>query len=418
MASRGANDDGRIESLRQEISQLKQQVGALNRDHSTSMDRAIRPVQSEVDRLKGRLEKAQRRVAELQAEFESFQKLERERARKLKALKAGLEDARRATVAAERGIAVIDNLLADALPLRPPTFDELRDPGRVPEFRPGRLAEAEPDVRWEDYDPGPPRLLRRTFGLTGGHERLVEDRQGQFRDARDARSRREALRELELAERRQQYDAGVADAQARADARNADVESMRSAFAAGDPEGVGWFVLETLRRSGYPDWYPSPYRRHRIACRPEQGDLIVELELPSAAVIPVVRRCEYDEHLAVRRDVSRSHAEISAQYAGLVASVALRTASEALAATAERADTVRTVTVNGRATGTEAATGQDSRPHLISVSVTREVLGGLFLARVQPLLCLPTIGARMSTDPLAREAVEPLEDFPESAEGE
>jgi restriction system protein len=127
---------------------------------------------------------------------------------------------------------------------------------------------------------------------------------------------------------------------------------------------------------------------------------------------------EYDERLALRRDVPRSHAEIGAQYAGLIASVALRSPSEALAATAERADTVRTVTVNGRATGAEAATGQDSRPHLISVSVTREALGGLFLPRVQPLSCLATLGARISLDPLAGLAVEPLGDFPESGEAE
>jgi hypothetical protein len=171
MASSGANADAQIGSLHQEISQLKQQVGALNRDHSTSMDRAIRPVQSEVDRLKGQLEKAQRRVAGLEDEFKSFQKLERERARKLKALKAGSEDARRATVAAEHEIAVIDNLLADELPLHPPTFDELRDPGRVPEFGSGALGVAEPAPRWEDYDPGPPGWLSRTPVRSGRYER-------------------------------------------------------------------------------------------------------------------------------------------------------------------------------------------------------------------------------------------------------
>ena len=144
--------------------------------------------------------------------------------------------------------------------------------------------------------------------------------------------------------------------------------------------------------------------------------MTVELELPSAATIPVVRRYEYDEQLAVRREVPRSQAEISAQYAGLIGCVALRTASEALAATAEHADTVRTVTVNGRATGPEAATGQHSRPHLISVSVTPEALAGLFLTHLQPLSCLATLGARMSTDPLARAAVEPIARFPESAE--
>ena len=110
--------------------------------------------------------------------------------------------------------------------------------------------------------------------------------------------------------------------------------------------------------------------------------------------------------------------EISTQYAALIASVALRTASEALAATAESADTARTVTVNGRASGAEAATGQDSRPHLISVSVTREAQAGLFLSRVPPLSCLATLGARLSTDPLAGATVEPIDDLPESADAE
>jgi restriction system protein len=418
MASSGTDADSRIENLRHEINQLKQQVGVLEREHSKSIGQAVRPVQGEVDRLKGKLEKAQHGFDDLEAEFKSFRALEHERARQHKALKAGLEDARRATVAAERAIEVIDNLLADALPLRPPTFDELRDPGRVPDFVPGREGAAEPAPRWEDYDPGPPGFLSRATGLTGGHERRLEDARANYLADRDSHRDRELRRELELAERRRLYDVGVAEVQARAGARNAEVESMRTAFAAGDPDAVGWFVREALERSEYPTWCASQDRRYRTAWRPDRGAITVELELPSAAAIPVVRRYEYDEHLAVRRDVPRSHAEISAQYAGLIASVALRTASEALAATAERADTVRTVTVNGRGTGTEAATGQDSRPHLISVSVTRETLSRLFLARLQPLSCLATLGARISLDPLAGLAIEPMEDFPESGEAE
>jgi hypothetical protein len=38
----------------------------------------------------------------------------------------------------EDEIAVIDTVLASALPFRPVAFDELRDPGRVPDFDPGR----------------------------------------------------------------------------------------------------------------------------------------------------------------------------------------------------------------------------------------------------------------------------------------
>jgi restriction system protein len=417
MAANGTDAGSRIENLHQLIKQLKQQVGALEKQHSRSVSQAIRPIQGDVERLKVELGRAQRKFNDLEADFKSFRAAERERTRQHDALKAGLLDARRATIAAEAEIAVIDSVLVSALPFRPPTFDQLRDSGRVPDFVPGREGVAEPAPRWQDYDPGPPGILSRAtgaIGLTGGHERRLEDARANYLGACDSHRHRELRRELDLAERRRLYDAGVAEVQARANVRNAVVERMRTAFAASDPEAVGWFAREALERSEYPAWYPSPHRRYRIACHPDCGAMTVELELPSAAAIPVVRRYEYDEHLAVRRDVLRSQAEISAQYAGLIASVALRTASEALAATAERADTVRTVTVNGRATGPEAATGQHSRPHLISVSVTREAQAGLFLARVQPLSCLATLGARISTDPLAGATVEPIEDFPEA----
>ena len=412
MAANGTDSN----SLHQVINQLKQQVGALEKQHSRSVSQAIRPVQGEVERLKLELGKAQRKFNALENEFKSFRAAERERTRQHEALKAGLLDARRATIAAEDEIEVIDAVLASALPFRPPAFDELRDPGRVPDFDPGREGAAEPAPRWEDYDPGRPGPLSRAavaFGLTGVHERKMEDARASYLADCDAHRDRELRRELDLAERREHYDRGAAEVRAAAAARNAEVERMRTAFVAGDPGAIGWFVREALERSEYPAWYPGPHRRHRIACHPDRGAMTVELELPSAATIPVVRRYEYDEHLRVRRDVPWSRAEISARYADLIASVALRTASEALAATAERADTVRTVTVNGRATAAEAAPGQDSRAHLISVSVTREAVGGLFLARVQPLLCLASLGGRISLDPLAGATVEPIEDFPE-----
>ena len=415
MAANGTDSD----HLHQVVNQLKQQVAALGKQHSRSVSQAIRPVQGEVERLKVELGRAQRKFNTLEDEFKSFRAAERERSRQHEALKAGLLDARRATIAAEADIAAIDTVLAGGPPFRPPAFDALRDRGLVPDFDPGREGAAEPAPRWEDYDPGPPGLLSRAtvaIGLTGGHERKMEDARGSYLADCDAHRDRELLRELRLAELREHYDVGVAAVKGRAEIRNAQVERMRTAFAAGDPEAIGWFAREALERSEYPAWYPSPHRRYRVACNLDRGAMTVELELPSAEAIPVVRRYEYDEHLSVRREVPRSQAEISAQYAGLIASVALRTASEALAATADRADTVRTVTVNGRATGPEAATGQHSRPHLISVSVTREALASLFLAHVQPLSCLATLGARMSTDPLARAAVEPIDDFPESAE--
>jgi hypothetical protein len=140
MAANGTDSN----SLHQVINQLKQQVGALEKQHSRSVSQAIRPVQGEVERLKLELGRAQRKFNALENEFKSFRAAERERSRQHDALKAGLLDARRATIAAEDEIAVIDTVLAGALPFRPPAFDELRDPGRVPDFDPGREDQPSP----------------------------------------------------------------------------------------------------------------------------------------------------------------------------------------------------------------------------------------------------------------------------------
>ena len=174
MAANGTDSD----SLHQVVNQLKQQVTALEKQHSRSVSQAIRPIQVEVERLKAELGRAQRKFNALEDEFKSFRAAERERRRQHEALKAGLQEARRATMAAEADIAAIDTVLAGAPAFRPPAFDELRDRGLVPDFDPGREGVAEPAPRWEDYDPGPPGLLSRAtvaIGLTGGHERKVED---------------------------------------------------------------------------------------------------------------------------------------------------------------------------------------------------------------------------------------------------
>ena len=99
MAANGTDSN----SLHQVINQLKQQVGALEKQHSRSVSQAVRPVQGEVERLKLELGKALRKFNALENEFKSFRAAERERTRQHGALKAGLLDARRGGTCPGRG---------------------------------------------------------------------------------------------------------------------------------------------------------------------------------------------------------------------------------------------------------------------------------------------------------------------------
>lgn len=118
-------------------------------------------------------------------------------------------------------------------------------------------------------------------------------------------------------------------------------------------------------------------------------------------MIPATRRYEYDEDRAACVALPRPRGEVALLYSGLIASIALRTAWETLAAAEGVNEVIQTVTVSGRARGADAATGQRGRPELIALSLPRDALTGLNLAAVQPLACAAHLGARISPDPLA-----------------
>jgi restriction system protein len=72
--------------------------------------------------------------------------------------------------------------------------------------------------------------------------------------------------------------------------RIAEVRARQSAFMAGDPEAVEWFVDRVLDASSYPRGFP---RRYQVAYRPENRDVVVEFELPPQQVVPVIRGYRY-----------------------------------------------------------------------------------------------------------------------------
>ena len=320
-----------------------------------------------------------------------------------------MRDAAVKTAAVQREIVIIDQILASGLPPRPPAFSELKRATQFPLFDPATMGAAEPVLALEP-DPQQPR-----FGLFGGTSRYEREKAA-VRDRNDAaradHSRRRARWLQDLDQARNQYDSDIAARTAAAEQHNAVVDEKSAGFAAGDPKAMSWFVRQALARSRYPDWYPRQDRQHKVICRPDRRDIFIELELPPTSVVPAVRGYQYLPGRAESLALPRPRIEVSQQYRRLIAAVALRTMSEALAATVPHTDMARAVTVNGRAEGIDAATGHASHPYLLSVSASREALNELELTQVHPEACLTSVGARVSPDPLALQPIEPLESFP------
>lgn len=373
------------------------------------IDPTLNPARNRLDRLTHSITDVQEKLGQLEKERKELRDREDERARQHEALQSGLRDVAVKTAAVQREIESIDEVLPSGLQSRPPAFSELKEPTQFPPFDPAAMRAAEPVLALEQ-DPRRPR-----FGFFGGmsrYEREKEAVQDRNDAARAAHSRRHARWRQELDQARNQYNSDIAAQQAAAEQHNAVVEENSAGFDAGDPKAISWYLCQVLARSPYPSWYPSHDRQHKVICRPDRHDIFIEIELPPASVVPVVQGYQHLPGQAESLPLPRSRTEVSQQYRRLIAAIALRTMSEALAATATHVGAVRAATLNGRAHGIDAATGRASHPNLLSVSASREALNDLELSRVQPDTCLAYLGARISPDPLALQPAEPLEPFP------
>jgi restriction system protein len=301
------------------------------------------------------------------------------------------QEAQEKTAAIEQQVKALDEILSSILRLPPWSFERLVASPREPRFEPGPLGLALPAPAWEDFAPAArPRGLARLLGRARYKGQLAQA-QARFAAAQSEHQRAEAERQRALAAAKARHDREITQERARAVKRNAYVARRRSAFAAGDPESVEWFVGGVLHASRYPDGFP---REHKVAYRPGAREVAVEFELPPQDVVPPVRGYRYLMSREAVEPLPRPAGEVRQRYERLVSSVALRTMHEIFAATPP--GVVAAVAFEGHVTTVDPATGKPARRHLLSVSATRDAFGELVLAAVDPVACLTHLNAVMS----------------------
>jgi len=342
---------------------------------------------------------AQRREAERRAKEQARRSKELEKALKEEHLAAQQRSADTKTAALERQVKDLDEVLTSVLRLRPLSFANLMTPTVPSRFEPGALAHGKPPPNWDDFTPPEPRGLARLLGGNARYAREVASEQARFDAAMKAHKQAEADRQRALAAAKVAHDQQVA-----ADSRRiAEIRARQSAFMAGDPEAVEWFVGRVFDSSRYPRGFPHEYQ---VAYRPENRDVVVEFELPPQKVVPDVRGYRYVKARDAIDALPRPQNEVKQRYKRLVACVALRTLHEIFTATSP--EVIEAVVFNGRLSTIDRATGKPTRPHLLSVSAERSVFEDLVLAAVEPAACLTRLNALVSSNPYDLEAVEPF----------
>jgi restriction system protein len=255
----------------------------------------------------------------------------------------------------------------------------------------------------------PPKLGTMASMMPGAKSRHAEaERSGEaaYATAKATWETSERARLVALESARRAYEAQVAAAQAEAAARDAEVATLQASFEAGDPSAVGQYFSLVLDHSDYPHTFP---RKRRVAYVPESRQLVVEIEFPTAEVVPTAREYRYIRNRDDIDPITRPIAQSRSLYADLLCQMTLRTVSELLRS--DYPEHVDTIVTNGFVNTIDPATGAPKAPYLITLRVSRATFLALDLMQVDPMACLKKLNAGVSRSPADLEPVRPVLEF-------
>lgn len=194
--------------------------------------------------------------------------------------------------------------------------------------------------------------------------------------------------------------------EARIQEHNQKIDNFENAYRTGELDAIIAYCSLALEQSRYPDGFP---REFRVAYVPEAKELVVDYELPTKEIVPVVAEYKYVKTKDRIDEKSRKISEIKDIYQNIVAAICLRTIHELF--TSDQGDHIQVVAFNGFVNTIDPSTGKDIRPYLISTRVVKERFKELNLAKVDMRACLRNLGAQVSPQPSELIPVKPVVEF-------
>ena len=286
-------------------------------------------------------------------------------------------------------------------------FESLKTVPDIAPFDPGASAVPEPPPDRARFVVPPVTGARKLLpGAKDKHAAAVADADKRYQAALAEHARREEHRIAQWRWAQDQHERHCAEVLEQAAAANKQVESFQAEFEAGDPEAIVSYFDMVLQRSTYPDGFP---RHFRLAYVPESKQLVVEIELPTASVVPAVKAYKFIKTRDEVTSTPRPASQVKSLYTGTVAQMTLRTVHELFES--DRMDYIDTLVLNGFVDTQDPATGKAIRPILVSLRTTRQVFDELDLSRVEPLACLKHLGAGVSKSPNELLPVRPVLEF-------
>ena len=344
------------------------------------------------------------RAAERQRSFEAKEA-------KQQYVESRIAEAQDATQELRDKVAELERILEHTLSIDDTlNFDSLRERSKFLPFQPDpAIASESPPLSRDSFPPSikPPGFLGKILPpLRTRYEKATKQADERYRAACEAHSIQEAERKRAFEAARQDYERKKAEHEARVAARNQEIAEFKESYTSGDPKTIVGYCSMVLERSEYPEEFPQEFRAAYI---PESRQLVVDYELPAPEVVPEVAEHRYIKAKDEIQEKPRKPAEIRDLYQDLVAAITLRTCHELFES--DQARHVDVVAFNGFVQTVDRATGQDIRPCLISLRVTRERFEEIDLSRVDKKVCLRNLGAQVSPRPYEVQPVKPIVEF-------
>ncbi len=184
------------------------------------------------------------------------------------------------------------------------------------------------------------------------------------------------------------------------------IREFEKNYKLGDSEAVAKIASHALQKLNYPNEIPSNFR---LAYDVTSKQIAIEHLLPNISILPAVSQYIYVKTKDEIREKLRSKENLRSLYQELIASIALRTLYCIFRADSEKH--IGLATFTGYVETVDLATGLDITKKIISVQTTRETFEQLDLSRVDRIICLNNLGARLSPKPEEAISVKPIVEF-------
>ncbi|MFH1047810.1 MAG: restriction endonuclease, partial [Patescibacteria group bacterium] len=163
---------------------------------------------------------------------------------------------------------------------------------------------------------------------------------------------------------------------------NANLDSIRQQFEAGESGGVIKYFDLVLDKSRYPDSLNLNFDVHLVA---KSKLLVVDIELPNTEQIPAIVEYRYVRSTGEIKGKMMNIRDFERYYDDVIYQIALRTIHEIFEA--DYKQNIELVVLNGWVRGIDGKTGKEFQNCIISLQIGREEFLSLDLSRINSAEC-------------------------------